>query len=509
MRFPRIPSTVLAAAFGLVTLPLTAQFPGLNLGGPELNPPGVTNPEQLPPPNAPPAAPAQVVTEVEIRGLYMTKEYEAQKYLKTRRDREFDPQMLQADVRRLVTSGLFADVKTFTRQVPGGIVVVFEVLERPRIRYIRFLGNRGLSDRSLLKESGLKEGEAINAFATEEARRKLEDLYHRKGYPKAEAVIIEGNQTTDKGVAFQINEGPLERISSVIFEGNEIASDERLKTQIESKPGIMYYFLRGKIDRSKLDSDVEKLTAYYRSLGFFRAKIGRELVYDESGSWAKVKFVIDEGPRYIVRNVTLEGNDKFYTEPVLEFLSTKKGQFFDQGRMNKDVNTLLDLYGSQGHVFADVQADPRFLEEPGQLDLIYRIKEGDVFSVSKVNVKIQGEAPHTRESVVLNRLSLRPGDIIDIREIRNSERRLKASQLFETNPQVGDPPRIVIRPPEFDAELAALEISQAAVRGQDPDAPRPAQPPEQVRLRTGSTQYSWQGAAPAAPVETVYRRPAH
>ena len=68
---------------------------------------------------------------------------------------------------------------------------------------------------------------------------------------------------------------------------------------------------------------------------------------------------------------------------------------------------------------------------------------------------------------MLNRLSLRPGDLIDIREVRNSERRLKASQLFETNPAQGQPPRIEIRPPEFDEALASG--AGATFRGQSPD----------------------------------------
>ena len=38
---------------------------------------------------------------------------------------------------------------------------------------------------------------------------------------------------------------------------------------------------------------------------------------------------------------------------------------------------------------------------------------------------------------------MRPGDVIDIREIRESERRLKHSQLFEHNPAQGISPKII------------------------------------------------------------------
>jgi outer membrane protein insertion porin family len=52
--------------------------------------------------------------------------------------------------------------------------------------------------------------------------------------------------------------------------------------------------------------------------------------------------------------------------------------------------------------------------------------------------------------VVLNRLSVRTGDLIDVREIRNSERRLGAANVFATGgAQGGTPPRIVVAPPEF------------------------------------------------------------
>jgi len=115
------------------------------------------------------------------------------------------------------------------------------------------------------------------------------------------------------------------------------------------------------------------------------------------------------------------------------------------------VNTLVDIYGGQGHIFVEVNPDPRFLEEPGHLDLVYNIEEGGVFRAGKINVHIGGEYPHTRQSVVLNRVSIRPNDIIDMREKRNSERRLKASQLFMNDPTTGKVPRVVIRPPELQA----------------------------------------------------------
>jgi outer membrane protein insertion porin family len=138
--------------------------------------------------------------------------------------------------------------------------------------------------------------------------------------------------------------------------------------------------------------------------------------------------------------------------------------------MNRDVSSIRDAYGAKGHIYADIQADPRFLEEPGQLDLIYKVKEGDVYRVGKINVHIAGEFPHTRNNVIMNRLSIRPGQVIDIREVRNSERRLKASQLFKADPASGDEPKIIIPPPELDEAIANKPGKpRSTIRGQSPE----------------------------------------
>jgi outer membrane protein insertion porin family len=243
-----------------------------------------------------------------------------------------------------------------------------------------------------------------------------------------------------------------------------------LKTVVKSKPGILYYF-GGKFDRRSLDEDVDKLTAYYRNLGYFRARVSREYDYNQSGNWLSVNFVIDEGPRYKIREVSFVGVDKYDATDLMTLMELKPEMHFNQDDLLRDEYILKDLYGSRGHIFADVKAETVFFEEPGYVDLVYNVKEGDVYRVGQINVHIGGDHPHTQRNVIVNRLSLRPGEIIDIRELRGSERRLKASQLFLNEPAQGITPRIVVRPPELN-EAIASNSAGAAFRGQSPDGER-------------------------------------
>jgi outer membrane protein insertion porin family len=454
------PRRLTAAVLCLAALPALAQPP---------------EPLPLPPVTEQPAAATtqgDVIVEVRIEGNHATDVSKLPK-LVTRAGQIFDPQAIEEDVRTLHRSRKFVDVHPKYVRVAEGVVVVFQVVERPMLRYVKYVGNERVTTRTLRKKAEIDVGDAMDPYIVEEARRRIESHYHEKGFEAARVTTVEGDKTGDKGAVFLIDEGRNRKALWTSFVGNTIASDARLLTQIKSKPGVLWMF-GGNVDRSVIDQDVETLTAYYRSLGFFQAKVGREVevVHEGGRDWTHITFVVNEGPRYTVRNVSFMGNSKFTTEFLERDLKLKGGEHFNQSRMDADLNLIRDIYGGRGFVFADIRADPRFLEEPGQLDLVYNVSEGQRYRVGKINVRIRGENPHTRHSTVLNRLSLRPGDILDIRKLRDDERRLKSSSLFLADASKGEGPKIVFSKPDADDTRVAREPEPArppGFRGQSPD----------------------------------------
>ncbi|PHR94770.1 MAG: hypothetical protein COA78_31650 [Blastopirellula sp.] len=454
-------TTVATTAFSMAFLLLiSTQVAQAQVSFPETIAPGraIENIPQHPP-----------LVDVRITGNKRVSEAKIRSMIKSRAGREFDPEMVQSDTRKLASSGMFRDVKPVTKKTPQGLILTFQLIERPTIQFIRFIGNESVPDKTLQKKSGLEPGTALNRFLVEEARSRLQEFYVTRGHGKATVSIAEGNKKDDAGVAFMIHEGPLARIWKTEFIGNSIASDGRLKTQIKSKPGILWYF-KGIVDKEQVASDVNSLISYYRGLGYFKAEINRILEYNESGQWATVSFVIDEGPRYQIRTVSFIGQTLFTRDDLDSQVSLAQNDFFDLKRMNKDVSSLTDLYGSQGYIHADIKAEPRFLEEPGLLDLVYDISEGDQYRVGKIDVVISGDNPHTSRDVILNRLDLVPGEIIDIRKIRESEIRIKRSGLFVNEPQRGITPTIQVKPPELKdlGPQIGSRPSRSTYRGQSP-----------------------------------------
>lgn len=422
------------------------------------------------------AATDEPVIDVRVIGNKLVPTAQILNELQTRVGRPYDPALMRHDVRKLANRSWFVAVEPEIERTAEGYIVTLKVAERPTIRYIEYLGNRRIRDKKLAKETGLKVGGSVDPYMVEEARRKIIDLYRRNGHNETQVSILEGNKATDQGVVLVINEGTPQRIWKVKFIGADFVTGRRLKTQIESKPPMLYVF-KGYVDREQIDADVDRLTAYYRSYGFFQAKVGRKIEYNEKGNWATLVFVVNEGPRYEVRNVRHMGNQVFADTSLDMGMNLPPGSMFEQAKMNKDVHWLKEVYGSQGYVFADVQAEPVFLEERGKIDLIYHIEEGKQWRVGRIFVHIDGDNPHTRIQTALNRLSFQPGQIVDIREIHASERRLQASSLFLSDPARGVTPKITYRIRELDEQLAS-EPGGSNVRGQSPDgADAPARLP--------------------------------
>lgn len=374
--------------------------------------------------------------------------------LGTRAGQVYDPQIVEQDVKKLMKSRKFVDVSPKIQSTPQGVVVIFQVVERATIHYIKMVGNQEYLTSTLIGKTDLKVGDGMDPYSIKEARDKIEAHYHEHGMPAARVTIIEGNNPGDKGAIFLIDEGKFQRVWWTSFIGNTIASSARLRTQIDSKPPILYIF-KGYVDQAKIDEDVQKLTAYYRGLGFFQASVGRELEFNEKQNWVTVTFVINEGPRYKVRSVSFMGNEKIGQEAISKDLKLTGGQFFNQGAMNHDLNSVRDLYGGKGYVFANIQPDPRLLEGVAELDLIYKVEEGSRYRVGKINVTIAGDSTHTHSRTIYDRLSLRPGDILDTRKLRGDERRLKASQIFASDPAKA--PKITFSPLGGDVDKSLAE----------------------------------------------------
>ncbi len=395
-----------------------------------------------------------IVLAVKITGNRAISTEQIIQQLKTRQGRFYDYETVLGDVRRLNDLGSFDQVRFNIKEFPEqkGVVVSFMLHERAVIKQVVFHGNRALNNRELNGRAGLNPNDPLSEFTIESARRRMLDFYHEKGFNQATVSTVPDQRVKPGVVAFRVNEGPLERIWDISIQGNTILSEARIKKIIKSRgpmAGVLPYF-GNTADMERIDRDVDVIAATYHNLGYLTATVGRRISYDDSGKWIYVNFVINEGPRFTINSIQIEGNRFVTTESLQQRLSLKPDDMFDGTLMRKDVGELVYGYGEMGFIYAEVTPQTIMRDDSNSVDLIFKIEEGDRWRIGNIRVNIEGEPHLMRETTMLNMVDLREGDFIDRRLLEIARRRLQNSQLLEVNPQVADPPDIIVEPSDKD-----------------------------------------------------------
>jgi outer membrane protein insertion porin family len=396
----------------------------------------------------------KMVTRVEIVGNQTVSQHRILSHMQTRQDRSFDDKQLTLDIAELHRTDLFQKITTDIVESRDGVVVRITVKELPMVAAVHFLGATRVSKRELAKHCGIEVGDACSPISVEMAQQRLRDLYYEKGLNQVGIQILKGNKPDDREVIFDISEGPVERVFDIKFVGNRLFGSDVLKTKLDTKDswkGAKPF--ANLANKTKIEDDVQKLMELYRSLGYFDARVDYFMEYYPRETllgynWVDVTFVVDEGQQYRIRSVSIVGNKypPFTTDLLMSALELRPGDAFNNAKMGKDKRKLRnDFYGRDGFIHVDISPQAVFLDEPGWLDLVYKINEGSQYVAGDVNIHMVGDDNHTKRHVVLSQLSVVPGQLIDLRELEASERRLKLIQVFEDNPAVGTPPHIEVR----------------------------------------------------------------
>ncbi len=384
---------------------------------------------------------------------------------KIQRGRPVTRDQVLEDVRLLFATRWFSSVQPVYRKTEQGLVLIFKVRERPIVEKVEFRGNKKVKTKRLAATTGLKVGSPFDVSANLESVHRLKQLYVERGYRFVEINLSKGGDANDRQVIFEIKEGPKVVVSGIKFRGNKFVSAGVLKTKLLTKKAPFgLSVLGGKYDPSTVEDDLISLKQYYNGLGFFDVKIAEKVGYNKERSRVQIEYTVNEGKRYKIRDILIKGNQIFSEDEIRDDIKLASGEFFNSRTLSTDVDKLTVKYGERGHLFAKVNPVPRFLEAPGEVDLVYQINEDKPYRIRKITPHISGDNPRTKSSVLTNPLMVAPGDLANQRLITKSKRRIEGGSVFEKGPQKG--PRISVTKVNPQNELAAMRKDDI-VRGQN------------------------------------------
>ncbi|MFW5834597.1 MAG: outer membrane protein assembly factor BamA [Pseudomonadota bacterium] len=380
---------------------------------------------------APTAARAQsggAIAEIRVEGNERIERSFVETYLTVGIGDPFDPLALDASLRSLFETGLFADVR-LDRE---GDALVVTVEENPFINRIAFEGNRRIENETLAAEIDLRPREVFSRAAVQSAVARILEIYRRNGRFAAtvEPQVIELDQNR-VDLVFEIVEGPLTTISGISFVGNEVFSDGRLRDVIQTTESRFWKFLTASdtYDPDRLAFDEELLRRFYLDRGFIDFEVLSaiaELTPDGEGFF--ITFTVSEGERYRFGSIEIESRIRDLDAAELERLvEMRSGQIYRASDVEATIQAMVERVGQLGYAFVDIDPQLRRNVADQTVDIVFVVNEGPRVYVERIEII---NNVRTLDEVIRREMLLAEGDAFNSALLRESERRIRRLGFF-------------------------------------------------------------------------------
>ncbi len=436
------------------------------------------------------AAGARAVDEaITVAGNQHADSAMIRSYFRLAPGRRLDDAALNAALKRLYATGLFADVK-ITRD---GSRLLVTVVENPTIQQIAFEGNKKIKDAELTKALQSKPGGPLSRFFVQTDVVRLIEIYRQHGYfqvqivpetikangPAGAAKPAAGRTRRDGATArgrkgelvdlvFHIIEGEKLAVRKIRFVGNRTFASYKLTGVIKTgKSNFLSFLLDNDIyDADKIDNDCDLLRRFYRAHGYADVSVRSSASYEANLQGVVVTYSIDEGPLYRFGKVEISSQLKNVDPGSLRrYLRTRRGDIYDVDAVNKTVDDLTMQLARNGEPFAGVVVEPDRVPPAqaggtGTINLRYTIDEGKRLYVEQID--IHGNTK-TRDAAIRREFDFGEGDAYNQALVDRAKRRLKAlgyfkSVKFSTRPGSA-PDRVVLDVDVVEQDTGNFSIS--------------------------------------------------
>ena len=334
--------------------------------------------------------------------------------IQSRAGHVFDQNILDQDVKRLFSTGMFSDVSAdIQKDEIGDVVITFAVAPKSVVSSVELTGNKKFNTDELRKELTVFAQNPQNDQQLRESVTNLRKFYKTKGYQ--DATVVSNLRPAGDGtviVAFEIKEHLKQKINSVVFTGNSKFSAWRLKHHVETQYSFFsWLFDTGLFVRDELERDKLRLRDLYLEKGYLDFEVKEILVVESADpEFVDVTFVLEEGMPYVIGDVTVSGNQALDADIILAGLRLQEGDVYGSVAERRDVSFMDRTYGSLG--YADFSC--RVVRVPDYstrtVDIVYNVIEGGVYTVRNIN--ITGNKV-TKDYVIRREVKLQPGAVMD------------------------------------------------------------------------------------------------
>lgn len=371
-------------------------------------------------------------------------------------------------------------------QVGGGVRLILNVRHGRRINVV-LAGDEapGMDVAALVPIE--REG-SVDEDLLEDAGRRIAAWLQDRGYRDASVMHAREAVGDALSIVFTIARGRLYEIDEIVFANHRSLPRAALAPLLNLAPG-------DPLVMRELEAGLGRIAEHYRQLGYATVRVEPRIeelpsAASDAARPVRVTCTIDvaEGPRTVVRSITMEGNAFREAAELGALVTTEVGGAYNARQAVDDRDRILGLYLDAGYERAVVTVEPRFDDGLEAVDLIYRIAEGPQILIE--HVLIAGNE-RIDAAGIRREITLEAGQPLGLAAVAETRRRLNALGLFrridirEFSHGGGNRRDVVIVVEEAPATRlgygGGLELSERLRRRSDPGGGR-SQAVEQIEF---------------------------
>jgi outer membrane protein insertion porin family len=368
-----------------------------------------------------------VISEIEVVGALTVGSRQVLAWSGIEPGTPFSRDAVSLGIRNLFETQKFSDVFIYQQDTAEGVKLIINLQEFPRIRTIRFQGNKKVKEKDLREAFPLHVGQFANPAVTRRELKPLRAVYYEKGYYNVaihtDSTVVDANNMED--LVISIIEGKKVKVQTISFVGNAQLDEGDLRGSMEQ--GTKGFLRSGTFKKQQFEEDRERIVTYCRNEGYLDAAVTDvEMNFREDREKLDLVIHLNEGPRYFIGDIHWQGNTVFDDLVIADMIWLEKGNVFKEDEYLETLTNLQQIYADRGYIYITVEPQRDIVDQTVNVDFTFI--EGQPARIH--DIQISGNTK-TYDKVIIREMRIFPGDTFSNTRIQSTMRDIFQTGFFE------------------------------------------------------------------------------
>ena len=340
-----------------------------------------------------------------------------------------DESSINSILKNLYSTGFFEDIKVSINN--NKLIII--VSENPIIQSVKIKGIKSTKVRESIQDVlTLKDRSSFNVTAAKTDEVSILNLLKNTGYYFSKIDISTEDIGENKiNLIYNIALGKKSKINEILFTGNKIFKDSKLKSVIISEEYRFWKIISGKkyLNEGMIKFDESLLKNFYNNKGYFNVKIESSFANFVGDDKFQLVYNIDAGKKYFFNNLSLSLPVDYDVKNFVKLTTLfkkLKGETYSLNSINKILKEIDKITLTEQYEFLTATVTESIKDN--LIDFTFNVTESDKFYVERINIFGNNI---TQENVIRNNLSLDEGDAFNELLEKKTKNNLKSLNYFK------------------------------------------------------------------------------